>query len=232
VKYTKLESTQHMQRTFGDRVRATLIGGGASLILATTALAAPALAADQPTTTTTTTTPQAIGPHTHQLHGTVKTATSAGASSFTLTTERYGDVTVSFNATTPNGHGHGHARGNGNAHAHELASLGALTTGERMVVQGATSADGKTFVARRVHVLPAAEGARNGVTHLTGTVKTASSTTLTLQLADGTTPSVAISAETRIRPQGKTVADLSAGTRVTVVSRNGAATGIVVMPAA
>src|SRR6266487_1252457 len=96
------------------RVRAALMGGGASLILATAALAAPALAADQPTTTTT---PQAIGPHTHQLHGTVKTATSAGASSFTLTTERYGDVTVSFNATTPNGHGHGHARGNGNAHS-------------------------------------------------------------------------------------------------------------------
>jgi hypothetical protein len=220
-----------MQRTFGDRVRATLIGGGASLILATTALAAPALAADQPTTTTTTTTPQAIGPHTHQLHGTVKAAVSAGASSFTLTTERYGDVTVSFNTTTPNGHGHGHARGNGNAHAHELASLGALTTGERMVVQGATSADGKTFVARRVHVLPAADGASQAVTHLVGTITTATTTSLTLKLADGTSQSVAVSADTRIRPQGKTLTDLAVGARVTVVVKNGTATGIVVMPA-
>jgi hypothetical protein len=140
-----------MQHLFGNRLRAAIIGGGASLILATAALAAPAFAADGPAASTTTAAqaavPQAIGPHTHQLHGTVKTA---GASSVTLTTRRYGDVTVSFNATTPKGHGHTR----GKARSHELANLTDLTVGERVVVQGRTSEDGKTFVARRVHVLP------------------------------------------------------------------------------
>jgi hypothetical protein len=228
-----------MQRTFGNRVRAAIIGGGASLILATATLAAPALAADQPTNTGQTA-HAVIGSHTHQLHGTVKAAVSAGASSFTLTTERYGDVTVSFNAATPNGHGHGR----GNAHSHELASLGALTAGERMVVQGRTSADGNTFVARRVHVLPAAEDtsdgasndATNGTSHLVGVITTSASTsatatTLTIQLADGTSQTIAVSADTRIRPRGKTVADLKVGARVTVVSKNGTATGVVLMPA-
>ena len=218
-----------MQRTFGNRIRAALIGGGASLILATATLAAPALAADQPTTTTTgAPTPESIGPHTHQLHGTVKTGPAAGATTFTLSTERFGDVTVSFKGTTPNGHGH--ARGK--ARAHELASLADLKVGDRVIVQGRTAADGKTFVARRVHVLPAAGHTGNGVTHLTGTVSTATATSLTLKLADGTTQSVAISADTKIRPPGKTVADLTVGSKVTVVSRNGTATGIVLLPAA
>ena len=227
--YTKLESTYQMQLTFGNRVRAAIIGGGASLILATAALAAPALAADQPTTTTPTTTAasQAIGAHTHQLHGTVKTAAAAGASSFLLTTERYGDVTVSFTAPTPKGHGHAV----GKARAHELASLADLKAGERVIVQGRTSADGKTFVARRVHVLPAIDAATHETMHLVGTIASATATTLTFKLADGTTQSVTVSADTRIRPQGKTMADLTVGTRVTIVSKNGTATGIVLMPA-
>jgi Domain of unknown function (DUF5666) len=222
--YTKLESTYQMQLTFGNRVRAAIIGGGASLILATAALAAPALAADQPTTTTPAS--QAIGAHTHQLHGTVKTAAAAGASSFLLTTERYGDVTVSFTAPTPKGHGHAL----GKARAHELASLADLKAGERVIVQGRTSADGKTFVARRVHVLPAIDAATHETMHLVGTIASATATTLTFKLADGTSQSVTVSADTRIRPQGKTIADLTVGTRVTVVSKNGTATGIVVMP--
>ncbi len=220
-----------MQRTFGDRVRAAIIGGGASVILATVALAAPALAADQPTTTTTTptttTASQAIGAHTHQLHGTVKTAASAGASSFTLTTERYGEVTVSFNAITPKGHG----PARGKARSHELASLADLKAGARVVVQGRTSADGKTFVARRVHVLPAADAVTHVTMHLVGTISSATATTLTFKLADGTSQSVTVSADTRIRPEGKTMADLTVGSRVTVVSKNGTATAIVLMPA-
>ena len=220
-----------MQRTFGDRVRAAIIGGGASLILATVALAAPALAADQPTTTTTTptttTASQAIGAHTHQLHGTVKTAASAGGSSFTLTTERYGDVTVLYTATTPKRHGH--ARGK--PRSHELASLADLKAGERVVVQGRMSSDGKTFVARRVHVLPAADAVTHVTMHLVGTISSATATTLTFKLADGTSQSVTVSADTRIRPEGKTMADLTVGTRVTVVSKNGTATGIVLLPA-
>jgi len=228
VTYTKLENTDQMQRTFGNRIRTAVVGGGASLILALAALAAPALAADQtPTTTTGATTPESIGPRTHQLHGTVNTAPAAGATTFTLSTERFGDVTVSFKGATPKGHGH--ARGK--ARAHELASLANLMLGDRVIVQGRTAADGKTFDARRVHVLPAADHANNGVIHLTGTVSTATATSLTLKLADGTTPSVAISADTKIRPQGKTIADLTAGSKVTVVSRGGTATGIVLMPA-
>jgi hypothetical protein len=264
---TQLESIQQMQRTFSARVRAGLIGGGASAILALAALAAPVMAADQPATTA----PEAIGPHTHQLHGLVK---SGGSTSFTVTTARYGDVSVTFTAATPNalGNGHGKGNGNGNGHAHVQANLANLTGGDRVVVQGRTSADGKTFVARRVHLLPAADGASNensngdtnrnsngdanhgfngdtnrnsngdanrgtnadangSVTHLLGNVTAASATSLTVKLADGTSQSVTVSADTRIRPLGKTMTDVTVGSRVTVVSKNGAATGIVVWPA-
>src|SRR5437867_1530324 len=187
-----------MQRTFGGCVRAALIGSGTSLILTAAVLAAPVLAADLPSTAAAADT-RAIGPHTHQLHGTVKTAPSTGGTSFTLTTERYGDVTVSFSGTTPKGLGHGR----GKARAHELASLGDLKVAERVVVQGRTSADGKSFVARRVHVLPAADGGERGAVHTVGSVAGVTATTLTVKLADGTSQSVAISAETKIRPQGK-----------------------------
>jgi len=98
-------------------------------------------------------------------------------------------------------------------------------------VQGRTSADAKSFIARRVHVLPAAEGVGQRATHLVGSVTSSSASSLTIKLADGSSQSVAISADTKIRPQGKTVADLTVGTKVTVVSKNGTATGIVVMPA-
>jgi hypothetical protein len=215
-----------MQWTFGGRVRAALIGSGTSLILTAAVLVAPVLAADQPSTTAAADT-QAIGPHTHQLHGTVKTAPSSGGSSFTVTTERYGDVTVSFAGTTPKGHGHGHSK----ARAHELTTLADLKAGDRVVVQGRTSADAKSFIARRVHVLPAAEGAGERATHLVGSVTSSSASSLTIKLADGSSQSVSISADTKIRPQGKTLADLTAGTKVTVVSKNGTATGIVVVPA-
>jgi hypothetical protein len=215
-----------MQRTLGDRVRAALLGSGASLILMVAVLAAPALAADQPSTTAAADT-QAIGPHTHQLHGTVKTAPSSGGSSFTVTTERYGDVTVSFAGATAQGHGPGH----GKARAHELTTLADLKAGDRVVVQGRTSADGKSFIARRVHVLPAADGAGARATHLVGSVTSSSVSSLTIKLADGSSQSVAISAYTKIRPEGKTVADLTVGIRVTVVNKNGTATGIVIMPA-
>ena len=77
---------RHTPLTFGGRLRAAFIGGGASLVLVGTTLAGTALAADQPTTTATTATTavaqaaEALGPHTHQLHGIVKTAPSTGAS--------------------------------------------------------------------------------------------------------------------------------------------------------
>jgi hypothetical protein len=215
-----------MQKSFGSRVRAALIASGTSLILMVAVFAAPALAADQPNATAAADT-HVIGPHTHQLHGTVTMVPSSGGSTFTVTTERYSDVTVSFAGTTPRGHGHGH----GQARAHELTTLAGLTVGERVVVQGRTSADGKSFIARRVHVLPAAEGAGQRATHLVGTVTSSSASSLTIKLADGSSQSVAISADTKIRPQGKTVADLTSGAKVTVVSKNGTATGIVVMPA-
>jgi Domain of unknown function (DUF5666) len=216
-----------MRWTFGGRARAALIGSGASLvILAAAVLAAtPVLAADQPNATGQSAT-QHIGPHTHQLHGTVKTAPSGGGSTFTVTTERYGDVTVSSAGSTARGHG----AGDGKARGHGLANLGDLKTGDRVVVQGRTSNDGNSFVARRVHALPAADGTGERATHLVGTITTASASSLTVKLADGSSQSVALSGDTRIRPQGKTVTDLTVDTKVTVVSKGGTATGIVIMP--
>ncbi len=223
---------RHTQLTFGGRLRAAFIGGAASLVLVGTTIAGTALAADQPTTTATTAaaqTAEALGLHTHQLHGIVKTAPSAGATTFTLTTVRYGDVTVSFAGSTPKGRAHAH----GKARSSELAKAADLKAGDRVVVLGRTSADGKSFVARRVHVLPARDAAGKA-THLVGTISsvaTASAgTTLMIKLADGTTQSVSVSSETKIRPVGKSVADLSVGTRVTIVSKNGTATSVVVMP--
>ena len=143
-----------MHRTLFGRVRAALIGSGTGLILTAAALAAPAFAADQPSTTAAAAT-QAIGAHTHQLHGTVKTAPASGGTSFTLTTARYGDVTVSFAGTAPHGDGHGHSK----ARAHHLTSLANLDAGDRVVVVGRTSTDGTSFIARRAHVRPAGRGA-------------------------------------------------------------------------
>jgi hypothetical protein len=40
-----------------------------------------------------------------------------------------------------------------------------------------------------------------------------------------------VSADTKLHPEGKTLADLTVGTKVTVISRNGTATGVVVMSA-
>jgi len=223
---------RHKQLTISGRLRAAFIGGAASLVLVGTTIAGTALAADQPTTTATTAaaqTAEALGLHTHQLHGIVKTAPSAGATTFTLTTVRYGDVTVSFAGSTPKGRAHAH----GKARSSELAKAAELKAGDRVVVLGRTSADGKSFVARRVHVLPAKDAAGKA-THLVGTISSVATgsagTTLTIKLADGTTQSVSVSSETKIRPVGKSVADLSVGTRVTVVSKNGTATSVVVIP--
>jgi hypothetical protein len=109
-----------------------------------------------------------------------------------------------------------------------------VQAGARVIVQGSASADAKTFIARRVHVLPAG-GAAQHSSHLVGTITTVATangtTTLTVKLADGTTQSVTVSSATRIRPVGKTTADLTGGTKVTVVEKNGAATGVVVLPA-
>jgi hypothetical protein len=222
-----------------SRMRAALIGGAVAVLMATASVAAPAMAADQPTTTAAT--PEAapctvrtehciIGLHTHQIHGTVKGTPAAGATSFVVTTERYGDVTVTFPGAKVRGHGHaaGHAR------SFEVSSVAALKDGDRVVVQGRTSADGKTFVARRVHLLPA-EGAAAHPMHVVGTIATVSTTTngnttLTITPTNGSTPeSVTVTSDTKIHPDGKSVADLKPGVKVTVVSKNGTATGVVVM---
>ena len=220
---------RHTQLTFGGRLRAAFIGGGASLVLMAMTLAGTALAADQPTTQTSDPhSHQALGPHTHQLHGLVNGTPSA--TGFTLTVERFGesfDVTVSFAGVTPTGRGHAQ----GKARSFEVARATDLKDKDRVVVLGSTSADGKSFVARRVHVLPAKDAAAHP-THLVGTIfQVASSngvTTLTVTLADKSTKTVTLSA--RIRPEGKAVADLTVGTKVTVVSKNGTATGVVVLP--
>ena len=219
---------------FTSRARAAFISGGIAVLLATASVAAPAVAAEQSTAqNAAAATPQALSAHTHQIHGVVETTPAAGATSVTVTTERFGDVVVSFAATTPKGHGH--ARPHGKARSFEVDKISDLKAGDRVVIQGRTSADGKSFVARRVHKLPALEAAAHP-THLVGTISSAATangtTTLAIKLADGSSQSVTVSAATRIRPGGKTVADLTVGTKVTVVSKDGAATGVVVTPAA
>jgi hypothetical protein len=229
---------RHTQPIFSSRLWAAVMGAGASLVLTVASLPGAAVAADQSatnaggTTTQTASTPQTpepLGPHTHQLHGVVKTAAASGTTTFTVTTERFGDVTVSFAGRTPKRHGHAHRR----ARAFEAANATDVKAGERVVIQGHTSADGKSFIARRVHVLPSKDAVARP-THLVGTISSVASanggTSLTLKLADGTSQSFTVSSATTIRPEGKTVADLAVGTKVTVVTRNGAATGVVVLP--
>jgi Domain of unknown function (DUF5666) len=222
---------RHTVLSFGGRVRAALIGGGCTVLLATLFLAAPALAEDAPATTAQAT--DQIGPHTHQIHGVVKGTPASGATSFIVTTKRYGDVNVTFNGATIGGRGHGH--GHGHARSLEVAKVSDLKDGDRVVVQGHTSSDGKTFIARRVHLLPAKDAAHH-VIHLVGTISAVSSgsngsTMLTLTLANGSpAQTVTVNSETKIRPEGKTVADLKVGTKVVAVSTNGTATGVVVMP--
>jgi len=43
-------------------------------------------------------------------------------------------------------------------------------------------------------------------------------------------PTVTVTSDPRIRPEAKTVVDLKVGTKLTVISKNGIATGVVVMP--
>jgi len=219
---------RHMGLSFGGRVRAVFIGGGFAVLLATASLAAPVLAADQPATTAQA--PGKIGPDTHQIHGVVKGTPASGATSFTVTTERYGDVNVTFAGATLRGRGHaqGHAR------SFDVAKASDLKDGDRVVVRGHTSADGSSFIARRVHVLPAKRAGAH-TTHLVGTISAVASasngTTLTLSPTNGTaSQTVTVTSDTRIRPEDKTVADLKVGTKVTVISKNGIATGVAVMP--
>ena len=212
------------------RGRAAFIGAGIAMLVASVFLTGTVLAADQPTTSTQA--PDAIGPHTHQIHGLVKGTPASGATSFIVTTERFGDVSVSFAGATPKGHGHGHAQGQ--ARSFEVAKASDLKDGDRVVVQGHTSSDGKTFIARRVHRLAAKASAH--ATHIVGTISTVTNTsngttTLTLIPASGTaSQTVTVNSDTKIHPNGKTVADLKVGTKITVVSKDGAATGVVIMP--
>jgi len=219
---------RHLSLSFSSRVRAAFIGGGFVVLLATAFLSAPVLAADRSTSAATAS--DKIGPHTHQIHGVVKGTPASGATTFTVTTQRYGDVNVTFAGATVRGRGHqeGHARSFGVARASDLKD------GDRVVVQGRTSADGSSFIARRVHLLPAKDRAAHA-THMVGTISavasTSNGTTLTLTPSNGAAAqTVTVTTDTKIRPEGKTLADLKVGSKVTVVARNGTATAVVLMP--
>lgn len=217
---------RQMNSNFGGRMRAAFLSGAVAVFVATISVAAPVVAADQPATVAQQV--DRIGPHTHQVHGVVKGTPASGATSFVVTTERYDDVTVTFSGTTVNGHGHGH----GHAKSFEVSKASDLKDGDRVVVQGRTSPDSKTFVARKVHLLPA-EGSTSHVVGTISAVSTGSNgtTTLTISPTNGSpAQTVTVGPETRIRPQDKTVADLKARVKVTVVSKNGTATAVVIMP--
>jgi hypothetical protein len=207
--------------------RAAFAAGSASVLLLGSTLAG-VVTADPAQASQSAAAPQAIGPHTHQLRGLVKTALARGSTTFVVTTERYGDVSVSFAGSAPKGHGHGAARASG------AGGAAGVKTGERVVVRGSTSADGKTFVARRVHV-SGAKGVGQHASHVVGSITSVATkngtTTLTISLADGTSQSVTGSSATKIHPADKTVADLTVASKVTVVQKNGAAKGVVVMTA-
>src|SRR4051812_19233551 len=112
------------QLTLRGGVRAAIVGATASLVVLSTMLPSAALADQAPIhqTTAASQQPEAIGSHTHQLHGVVKTAPSSGSTAFVVTTDRYGDVTVSLAGTASNAHAHGHGRGPGAAGAVEVAT--------------------------------------------------------------------------------------------------------------
>ena len=211
------------------RLRAAVTGGALAVLVASAALSAPVFAADQPASVAQTT--DKIGPHTHQLHGVVKGTPTSGATTFTVTTERYGDVNVTFAGATLRGHGHAQGR----ARSFDVANAADLKAGDRVVIQGRTSTDGSSFIARRVHRLPA-PGAAAHTVHLVGAisnvVSASNGTSITIAPSNGgASQTVTITSDTRIRPEGKTVADLTVGTKVTAIIRAGIATGVVVLPA-
>jgi len=199
-----------------------LLASAAGLLLAAGALAGTVRAADD--------TPDALDSHTHQLHGVVKATPANGATAFTVTTRRFGDVTVSFSGATARDQG-AHAR----ARAHEVTAAASVKAGARVVVWGEAGEDGKSFVARRVRVLPETGQGQEAATRIAGTitgVATANDvTTLTLKLDDGSTRSVALSPEAKVRPKGKTLADLTNGLRVAVVIKDSTGGRVAILPA-
>jgi hypothetical protein len=151
---------EFVQLPLGRRVRAAVVAASASLLLVGTTLPGAAMAEHSSTTQTTASahTPEALGAHTHQLHGEVKTAGSSGSNTFALTTERYGDVTVSFSGGEAKHEGRGHGHGADKARSFAVTNAADVKAGQRVVVHGSTSTDGNSFVARRVRVLPDQEG--------------------------------------------------------------------------
>src|SRR5262249_22310842 len=149
--------------------------------------------------------PHALGRHTRLIHGTGESVSGSG---FVLTTGRYGDVNVTLPTSTstsnrePNGHGR----------RPQTRTAAPVRGGGGAVVLGRTSADGKSFVARRVQVLGARQGGATRTAHLVGTVVSASATSITVKLADGTSQTVSVAGDVKIKLDGKTVADLVAGT--------------------
>ena len=222
-------------RSLSRRLQAALVAGGLATALATAMVAAPAFAAD-PTTTKpppqTPPTPAAERPiHGRQVHGVVEEIKDA--TTFVLRTEKHGHVTVEFKGAEVTGRGHLR----GKARAFQVASVQDLAKGDRVVAQGRPSEDGTKFVAKRVHKLPPKVAKK--VQHTTGTFAFYArdgADKLTLTLADGTTQTFTVTPQTRVRSSdGLTlvdVASLPTTTKLTVVSKDGTATAIVIPPTA
>ncbi|HYY87637.1 MAG TPA: hypothetical protein VFA49_02490 [Chloroflexota bacterium] len=177
----------------------------AAVALAALAFAAPALAESQPANQT----PQ-VTTRTRQIHGNVKTTSS---SSFVVTTDRYGDVTVdlpSGGLSLPPGLARHHSEGR----SHLAISASELHVGDRVVIQGRGDTN-HHFLARRIHLLHHAKAQ-----HVVGTFKSFAGSTLTVTV-NGTDRSFTVNSNTVVRPADKSLSSLSGTPTVTVVSRDG-----------
>ena len=204
--------------------RRTLGASALSLVAAGLTLGIPAAAQAD---TTAVTVDAADTPHGHALHGTV---VSVDKTAKTLVVAvKHGDdaaVNVTVDASKATVHVPG---AHGKKQRFGKADLGSVAKGDKLVAQGRyTSAT--AFTARRLHVVP---GKRT--VHATGTASVdAGAKTITVTTGDGTKVTFSYNADTKVRPEGKTVAD-AAGKKVTVVGRRQAdgtvlATGVSIEP--
>jgi len=172
----------------------------------------------------------ADNPHGHQqLHGTVTAPPSGNTLQVAV---KHGDTTTNVTVTVPSDARifvpGAHASAHGRQPRLGAANLSSIGKDFEVVAQGQYSADGKSFTATRLHVVPA-----HLTVHATGKASV-SGTNITVAKSDGTSVTFTTDGSTKIRPQGKTITDVGTNNpTVTVVGRRQAngtilATGVVI----